>query len=455
MPHRKIIWQIFFAALAIRWAYAITLYTTMGPDGLLGMDSRGFVQWVHDYGHQIRAGTLQGWHWLSVNLSIMPLVSWSWVVTELVFGKHLAIAYVLFQGVIDSLTCLLVYGLARSFRADYAAPAGIFAAINPTQIVMSGLFYTDAMFLFFIALMLFAAVRWLNHQTWTWAVLLGLALGGAGLSRILVFPWAFAVLGFFAVVTILRRTWSRTILAQLVATGAIFMVCISPVLTRNIVHYGTLSLTPQAGVYQALWLAPLVRQAHDGTPWARGTAEMQKKIDAAIGTSISNPFELSRRYSEIGMETMRHYGWGAMLKAWVYGAAINLGSPALLLSPPVISLPRTGFYDTPGASMPDKIRTFLFRSDNALYAWLLLAGVAGVAIIRLLQLAGITTILVRDGVSAPLLLLSGWVAFILLVNGPIASPKYRLPLEPVFSVMSAAGYATIRDWYRRRRSARA
>jgi hypothetical protein len=58
-------------------------------------------------------------------------------------------------------------------------------------------------------------------------------------------------------------------------------------------------------------------------------------------------------------------------------------------------------------------------------------------------------------VSAPLLLLSGWVAFILLVNGPIASPKYRLPLEPVFSVMSAAGYATIRDWYRRRRSARA
>jgi hypothetical protein len=43
------------------------------------------------------------------------------------------------------------------------------------------------------------------------------------------------------------------------------------------------------------------------------------------------------------------------------------------------------------------------------------------------------------------------VAFILLVNGPIASPKYRLPLEPAFNVMSAAGYVAIRDWRRRRR----
>jgi 4-amino-4-deoxy-L-arabinose transferase-like glycosyltransferase len=451
MPDRKIIWQIFFAAVAIRWAYAISLYIAMGPDGLLGMDSRGFVQWVHDYGNQIRAGTLQDWHWISVNLSIMPLVSWSWVITELLFGKHLAIAYVLFQGVLDSLTCLFIYGLAQTFRSSLALPAGIFAAINPTQIVMSGLFYTDTMFLFFIAFMLFAAARWLERPTWTWAVLLGLALGGAGLSRILITPWVFAVLGFFAVVMILRGTWSRRILVQLVATGAIFVVCISPVLTRNIVQYGTLSLTAQTGVYHALWLAPLVRQAHDGTPWAQGTAEMQKKIDATIGTSISNPFELSRRYGEIGTETMRQYGWTAIVKAWLYGAAINLGSPAVLLSPPVMTLPRTGFYDTPGTTMPEKIWNFLFRSDNALYAWLLMVGIAGVAMIRLLQLTGVTSILHHDGVTAPLLLLGGWVAFILLVNGPIASPKYRLPLEPAFNVMSAAGYVAIRDWRRRRR----
>jgi hypothetical protein len=36
------------------------------------------------------------------------------------------------------------------------------------------------------------------------------------------------------------------------------------------------------------------------------------------------------------------------------------------------------------------------------------------------------------------LLLAGWVAFVLLVSGPVASAKYRLPIEPatiVFAVL--------------------
>ena len=49
---------------------------------------------------------------------------------------------------------------------------------------------------------------------------------------------------------------------------------------------------------------------------------------------------------------------------------------------------------------------------------------------------------------AGLLLLAGWVAYILLLNGPVASPKYRLPIEPALAVLTGAGLAA----FGRRRS---
>jgi hypothetical protein len=37
-----------------------------------------------------------------------------------------------------------------------------------------------------------------------------------------------------------------------------------------------------------------------------------------------------------------------------------------------------------------------------------------------------------------------WIGFILAANGPIASPKYRLPIEPVLCVVTAAGVRLLR-----------
>lgn len=93
--------------------------------------------------------------------------------------------------------------------------------------------------------------------------------------------------------------------------------------------------------------------------------------------------------------------------------------------------------------MPEKIANFLFRSDNALFAWSVLAGLVGVAAIRLVQLRGTIALLARRELLPGMLLLLSWVAFILLVSGPVASPKYRLPIEPVLAILAAAGYLAL------------
>ena len=43
------------------------------------------------------------------------------------------------------------------------------------------------------------------------------------------------------------------------------------------------------------------------------------------------------------------------------------------------------------------------------------------------------------------LLFGLWTGYVLAVTGPIASLKYRLPIEPVLAVLTGAGFCLLRD----------
>ncbi len=436
--------KVFFGALALRWLYAIALFAAMGQAGLTAADLRGYLGNAEIMAAQLMHGELHGWAWLGLDAGRMPLYPWLVTLNFLLFGSLAPLTTVLVQGVIDSATCLLVHRIGKSLDPRIALPAAIAAAINPTQIVLSGIVYTDTLFVFFVALFLAGAAAWLRRASWGAALAIGLGLALAALTRIVVAPWvpvmlvallaAWRIIGYFR-----PRHW-----LQSAAIVVLFLLAIAPILARNVSAYGAWSLTDQGGSHLALWVAPLVREAKDGTPWQRGTAEMEKRVRARFGPPASNPFTESRHYTEIGREELIKLGPVAVIKAWAIGAAINLATPAIILSPPIAQLPRTGFYATKGGTVFEKIKNFLFHSDNTAYDWALLLGLAGVGIIRLIQLCGVFALL-RDRQAWPILALLGlWIGFILAANGPVASPKYRLPIEPVLCVLTGAGYALLR-----------
>ena len=187
-----------------------------------------------------------------------------------------------------------------------------------------------------------------------------------------------------------------------------------------------------------------MREAKDGTPWQRGSADMEQRMRARFPQKAANPFTESSRYAALGREELVRLGPAAVIKAWAIGAAINLGAPAIIISPPIAQLPRTGFYATQGGTVFEKIGNFLFHSDNAAYAWALLIGIAGVGVVRLIQLCGMIAIARERAAWPAALLLVLWCGFILAADGPVASPKYRLPMEPVLCVLTGAGYALLR-----------
>jgi hypothetical protein len=323
------------------------------------------------------------------------------------------------------------------------------AALNPTQIVLAGLFYTDTFFLLFCAITLLAMARWMQHPSLRLALFAGAAVGCAAMTRILIVPWAVCALGLLLVVAIVRRRSFASSVQQLAAAAAVTSLLISPLLARNVIHYGAWSLTAQTGAHSAFWIVPLVKQAKHGTSWEEGTEEMQRREQSTVTARSTNPFQESRRLSELAREAMAELGMAAAVRAWIFGAAVNLGAPAATLSPPVMSLPRTGFYATPGVTPSERIGNFLFHSSSALYTWIVLAGIAGVAAIRLVQMIGFVTVLRRPEHWPILLLLASWIVYILLVNGPVGSPKYRLPIEAPLMVFAGAGFVSLCHWRRR------
>ena len=449
------LWKIFIGALAIRWTYALSLFALHGATGLQGVDSIGYLSEAGAFAQAIAQGSLHGVDWLGPSVIVMPLFAWMIGLTALVFGKFAALAYVLMQSVFDSATCLLVYGIGRTIDPKLALPAAVLAVINPTQIVLSGLVYNDTLFLFFVALFLFSALRWMRQPAWRFAVLLGLGLGASSLIRVVSVPFAPVLILFLVIVAVIEGRLNRRSLAQLASAGLIAALCIAPVLWRNVSSFGAWSLTSQGGQHLALWVVPLVKEAKDGTPWHQTFDVMQKRKAERFPEATKNPFEDSAHLKQIASEAMSELGVTAIVKAWIIGAAINLATPAAILSPPVSQLPRTGFYATHGASPAEKIFNFLFRSESATYAWILLVTLAGVVAMRALQLVGFCG-LSRDRSNIPIACLFAlWTVYILAINGPVASPKYRLPLEPIFATLAAAGLGALRGIGRRRKETNA
>jgi 4-amino-4-deoxy-L-arabinose transferase-like glycosyltransferase len=324
-PQPSTLAAIFVLALAIRWTYDIVTYLTMGLPGLLGADSYAYVQVAQTFAGQIEAHAVSNWQWLGPNPSFMPLFTWLLTLCALVFGTAAPLAYTLIQGLCDAATCCVVYNIAQTIDRRIAIYAAVAAAINPTQVVVAGLVYPDTPFVFFVSLFLCGSLRWIQLPTWRSTLLIGVGLVGAAQIRILVAPWGPALLLFLIAVPVIRRQLRAPYVAQLGLAGLILAVGLAGISLRNLTQYGSASLTPQGGTHLNWWVVPLVQEAKDGTPWAVTMQAMQDRTRARFGADSRNPFIQSERNTQVATDELKMLGAAAIIKAWLYGAVLNLG----------------------------------------------------------------------------------------------------------------------------------
>jgi len=350
------------------------------------------------------------------------------------------------QAVIDAGTCVLIAALGGLISPRVGLIAGIIAALSVTLVVFSTQILTDTLFLFFVALMLLAGARFLLRPTLPLALIAGLA-GGLGVAtRPVLAPLLAAAVPVVLVVALRAR---RRLAPALLATALFVVAVVAPVAPawlRNWVHYASPSLTAQTGDHLAFWIVPLVKERADGTPYQTTVDRMEARYRQALAerdaNAQSNPFVLAAIKAEVAREEIARLPLKAFAAAWLEGMVVNLGAPALLGDPRVRALPKPSFYNTPGAGLWQKARAYLF-DDPGRYQLLLVAGL--IAMVPMLALEAIGFVMLARRLPWAAVFAGGVIAYFLLVNGPVATPKYRLPMEPVLIVLAAIPLARLTE----------
>jgi hypothetical protein len=420
---------VFLLALLVR---AINL-------GLLRGDDAFFAE-PDAYAYWKLAGLFRTegfWTTLSSMTDRMPLYPLLLAGIQSVFGSAPRAAAAL-QAVIDAGTCTLIAALGALISPLTGLLAGVLAALSVTLVVFSTQLLTDTLFVFFFTLTLLAGAHFLLRPDVGTALLAGLGGGLALSTRPWIAPLLIAAVPLvFAVVMMRRRRFGHAcIAAGLFAMAA--AAPISPILLRNILHYGSFNLTSQAGDHLALWIVPLVRQRADGTPYETSVERMQalyqKRLAEKSPEAQSNPFARASLKVRLAREQLAQLPLKAVFESWIDGMAINLAAPAIIVDPRVRTLPKPSFYETPGMSLWDKTRGYLFEHAG-LYQVLLVLGLS--AMLPFLLLEGIGFIILAQSLPWAAALAGAVIAYFLLINGPVATPKYRLPIEPVLIVLAA------------------
>jgi hypothetical protein len=384
------------------------------------------------------------WPTLSAMTDRMPLYPLLLAGVQYAIGDGpRAIAFI--QAVIDAATCTFVASLGALISARVGLIAGILAAFSPTLIVFSTQILTDTIFLFFFTLMLLAGAHFLLRPLIGRAIWAGLAGGFALATRPAVAALlAAAVPVVFAIAWMQRRRLGLALAAAMVfdvATAA----PVAPVLLRNAIRYDSLSLTSQTGDYWALWIVPLVVQRANGTPYQVTADRMESRYRERIernSLAANNPFWRAALKSELAREEMARLPVSAYAKAWLEGMIVNLAAPALLADPRVRALPKPSFYNTAGTSLWERARTYLFDNPG-LYQLLLVLGL--LAMLPFLVLEAIGFVMLARSMPWAALFAGAVLAYFLVLNGPVASPRYRLPLEPVLLVLAAVPLARLAE----------
>jgi GNAT superfamily N-acetyltransferase len=354
----------------------------------------------------------------------------------------------LLQAVIDAGTCALVAALGALVSPRVGLIAGILAALSVTLIVFSTQILTETLFLFFFTAMLLASAHYLRSPTLVLALLAGVAGGLALATRTVVAPLLAAMVLLVFVVASVRGRGFATALAAAALFAVATVAPVTPMLARHTQHYGHFSLTSQGGDHLAFWIVPLVKQRADGTPF-QVTADRLRGLDrqalAARGLPPdTNPFVRSTIKTAIARDEMARLPLSAYANAWLEGMAVNLAAPALLGDPRVRALPKPSFYNMPGASLWEKAHTYLF-DDPGRYQLLLIIGVLGT--LAFLALEAVGFVMLARTLPWAAVFAGSVLAYFLVISGPIASPKYRLPMEPVLMVLAAIPLARLSARY--------
>lgn len=358
-----------------------------------------------------------------------------------ILGLGQPLFFVLANAIFDAVTCVLIATLGAMLRYWTGLAAGLLAALWPNLVIQSGLVLTDSLFVLLLTGVYVSVAHFIRDPSAKLAGVTGVLLGLAILTRTVAQLLPVPV--FLVLLIAARRSgcsWRQAIFtssAQLIAIAFLIV----PIQMHNHERFGSYSLTSQTGTHLLLWIVPAVHEAEHGTPKDKTAEQMHERLNARLAEMGKTrdqltSFEISHEQTQLAVELLKDTSAMAMAKAWLNGFVLNLATPAVLADLRVRALSNKSFYAIEDTGILNKVQQYL--------------GGSGPVYTTIFVVGGIGSVLTLIGSSIGFFALARrhiWIALIaflivlyfLMINGPVASPKYRLPFEPIMILLTVLG----------------
>jgi hypothetical protein len=334
------------------------------------------------------------------------------------------------QAFVDAGSCVLIVRLGMFFSGKTALVAGLMSALSASFVIYSAQMLSDTVTMFFQTAAFLAVAFYFYEPKSKTAAYAGLLAGTALLFR----PSILLLLPFmFAAIAVRGRSATAALAFALVSLAPI-----SPVILRNYIVFDRIAVATIGGVQLTDGIDPLARQRQEGTPYWVTRDRNTEKIANAVAADpekYSNPFVVDDLRIAVAREDMATIRYSTFALLWAEGAVLNLIAPATIGDPRVREMrDKPSFFATAAKSFWERAAIYLKASNSTYLAALALGTLWSFSTLALATL-GFTALLKTNRVAAVLLFLP--IVYCLAISGPIASAKYRLPMEAPLILLAA------------------
>ncbi len=339
----------------------------------------------------------------------------------------------LFQSILDSFTCLVIYKCVYLINKKYAFYTGLFASISPLLIIISSQILSDTLFLFTFSLSLLYLIKFSQPNSSQYYIYVaGLMLGVSCFIRAAVFPLIFLCLPIiYFIMKSHKFNNSKTIFSLLL----FFIISLAPISNRlidNIITHDSISLTSQTGSHLAYWMVPGILSINDKFNRKEAITYMNLKIQEKGGLT-NKPYADSKKMISVSLEVLYEqnlidivYGWGRSL-------FLNIVAPSILIDSRVRNLEHASFAEE--GKISNWLNKNLEQTESIKYLIVLIISLFFVVFTFVSFIYGFFYLVKYN------ILLAILSFFIILyfgiITGPTLSPKYSLPFIPIILYFQA------------------
>ncbi len=326
---------------------------------------------------------------------------------------------------------------------------GALTALQPNMIFHSAYILTDTVFLLLVTVTIWSFCVFLMQRRLASIGLAGLFLG----ASIAVRPVAqFAPPVLLFVLLVANYRFGQSIVRNLglcVLFSAGVAVAVGPIIYRNLESFGSPRIAAQSGNHLMNWVLPLIVSFDGSKNYTEAAGEFnsafKKKIEVrGHEFDTMNPFLRDNMVMTFSLQELSKMPPLRTAAAWVSGMAISWGAPSIIIEKRVRSTKHSSFSEREG-SVFERINAALFNTSP--YALIVLtASILSVASI-IFNLVGVRILATEQPLFC--LLSLGVILYFAILTGPVMSPKYRVPTEPVMAILSAIALVRIWVWFRR------